>query len=155
MAYDVTKVRWYGAEHEWTIGRPKDANTTDFWHYAVLSATGPDRNYVLGATPIKKQTEIAQALRRLLRRVHTHADFDTGRIYFDSEMYREDIATTCREIGADFLIQAKDAIRLQLILSVILNSRVFWSNTALSHRLWAENAVCDGYLSANLTSTGV
>jgi len=109
LAYDVTKVRWYGTEHEWTSGGPKDANTTDFWHYAVLSATGPDRNYVLGATPIKKQTEIAQALRRLLRRVHTHADFDIGRIYFDSEMYREDIVTTCREIGADFLIQAKDA----------------------------------------------
>lgn len=108
LAYDVTKVRWYGAEHEWTSGGQKDANTTDFWHYAVLSATGPDRNYVLGATPIKKPTEIAQALRRLLRRVHTHADFDIGRIYFDSEMYREDIVTTCREIGANFLIQAKD-----------------------------------------------
>nr|WP_192960668.1 transposase [Halorubrum litoreum]AKB09799.1 transposase IS4 family protein [Halorubrum litoreum] len=108
LAYDVTKVRWYGAEHEWTSGGRKEANTTDFWHYAVLSATGPDRNYVLGATPMKKRTEIAQALRRLLRRVHTHADFDIGRIYFDSEMYREDIVTTCREIGANFLIQAKD-----------------------------------------------
>lgn len=74
----------------------KDSNTTDFWHYAVLSATGPDRNYVLGTTLIKKHTEIAQALQRLLRRVHTHADFDIGRIYVDSEMYREDIVTTCR-----------------------------------------------------------
>lgn len=108
LAYDVTKVRWYGADHEWTSGGRKDSNTTDFWHYAVLSATGPDRNYVLGATLIKKRTEVAQALRRLLRRVHTHADFDIGRIYFDSEMYREDIVTTCREIGANFLIQAKD-----------------------------------------------
>jgi len=108
LAYDITDVPWYGDDHEWTSGGRQSSNTTSYWKYAVLSVAAPNRRYVLGATPIKKENETADALRRLIRRVSTYADFELGHVYCDRGMYRGDVVTTCREEGIDFLIQAKD-----------------------------------------------
>lgn len=108
LAYDITDVPWYGREHEWTSGGRQSANTTSYWKHAVLSVASRDRNYVLGATPIKSETETADALRRLIRRVSKHANFELGHVYCDRGMYQGDVVTTCREQGLEFLIQAKD-----------------------------------------------
>jgi len=108
LAYDVTDVHWYGDTHEWTSGGRQSSNTTNYWKYAVLSVASSDRNYVLGATPIKREGEAAAALRRLLRRVSKYAGFELGHVYCDRGMYREDVVTTCREQGVEFLIQAKN-----------------------------------------------
>lgn len=108
LAYDVTDVRWYGQDHAWTSSGQPTANTSDYWKFAVLSVAARERNYVLGATPIKDESEAADALRRLIRRVSTHANFNLGHVYCDRGMYREDVVTTCREQGLGFLVQAKD-----------------------------------------------
>ncbi|OYR41186.1 hypothetical protein [Halorubrum sp. Eb13] len=49
LAYDLTTVGWYGKENRWVTGSINDDNTTEFWHYAVLSTVTPGRNYILGA----------------------------------------------------------------------------------------------------------
>jgi len=40
----------------------KSANTTNYWKHAVLSVASRDRNYILAATPIKNEKEVADAL---------------------------------------------------------------------------------------------
>jgi len=112
LAFDITKVHWYGKHNEWVSSSRQDANTTQYWHYAILSVANPnpvtpDRNYVLGATPIKNRTEQTDALRRLLRRVSKHSEFNIGRVYCDRQLYQKAAVEACRAVGADCFIQAK------------------------------------------------
>ncbi|MGQ3330809.1 transposase [Halorubrum sp. FL23] len=109
LAYDLTTVGWYGEENKWVTGSVKKDNTTEFWHYAVLSTVSPGQNYILGATPIKERSEKAEALNRMLRQVRQNADPDFGRIYMDSQLFQADVVTTCREHGLNWMIQAPEA----------------------------------------------
>lgn len=106
LAYDITQQAWYGSEHGWTTGSKKKDNTTQFWHYAVLSTVGGDRNYILGATPIKNKSDASAALDRLLGNVREHLDFDIGRIYMDRGMYQTDFVRRCHDHGLNWMIQA-------------------------------------------------
>lgn len=109
LAYDLTTVGWYGDENKWVTGSVKKDNTTEFWHYAVLSTVSPGRNYILGVTPIKERSEKAEALDRMLRRVRQNANPDFGRIYMDSQLFQADVVTKCREHGLNWMIQAPEA----------------------------------------------
>jgi hypothetical protein len=106
LAYDITQKPWYGGEHGWTTGSKKKDNTTQFWHYAVLSTVSPGQNYILGAAPIKNRSEVSETLERMLRNVKEHLDFDIGRIYMDRQMYQTDIVKLCRGYGLNWMIQA-------------------------------------------------
>ncbi|WP_277543285.1 transposase [Haloarcula laminariae] len=109
LAYDLTTVGWYGEENRWVTGSIKDDNTTQFWHYAVLSTVSPGQNYILGATPIKERSESAEALDRMLHRVRQNADPDFGRIYMDSQLFQADVVTKCRKHGLNWMVQAPEA----------------------------------------------
>jgi len=112
LAFDITDVPWYGAEdHHWTSSGKKRVNTTNYWKYAVLSIANtrrgtPQRNYILGITPIKDGTEDTDALRRLLRRAANHSGLEFGRVYCDSGFYQGDAVKACRDVGANYIIQA-------------------------------------------------
>ncbi|MDL0133718.1 transposase [Halobacterium salinarum] len=108
LAYDLTTVGWYGKENRWVTGSINDDNTTEFWHYAVLSTVSPGRNYILGATPLKERSEKGEALDRMLQQLRENADPEFGRIYMDSQLFEADIVTTCREHGLNWMIQAPD-----------------------------------------------
>ncbi|WP_233563416.1 transposase [Haloarcula sp. Atlit-7R] len=109
LAYDTTKVEWYGDRSTpWTSGvLPRD-NSASAWVFAVLAIVDRDMSYVLGALPLRSQTEIGEYLRRFLRRATGMYDLDIGRVYLDSELYTETALTALRESDVDFLIQAKD-----------------------------------------------
>lgn len=108
LAYDTTKVKWYGNQSaEWTSGvLPRD-NTSSAWVFAVLSIVGRDMSYVLGALPLRNQSEIGEYLQRFLRRVIGVYNLDIGRVYLDSELYTQKAVQALRGAGVDFLIQAK------------------------------------------------
>lgn len=109
LAYDTTKIEWYGNRSApWTSGvLPRD-NSASAWVFAVLAIVDRNTSYVLGALPLRNQTEIGEYLRRFLRRATGTYDLDIGRVYLDSELYTETALTALRESGVDFLIQAKD-----------------------------------------------
>ncbi|SEA39927.1 hypothetical protein SAMN04488065_2949 [Haloplanus vescus] len=149
FAYDITTDPWYGKENRWVTGSVPEDNTNQFWHYAVLSIVPSDqneinlpcRNYILGATPIKDRTEIAEALDRMLNRVQSNLDLDLGRIYLDRQMYQGGVVTKCREHGLNWVIQApKKGEARELIsktpLSKKTNKRteVDFSDLDYSHR---------------------
>lgn len=149
LAYDITTHSWYGKENRWVTGSLPEDNTNQFWHYAVLSIVPPDqgeidlpcRNYILGATPIKERTEIADALDRMLNRVRSNLDLDLGRIYLDRQMYQGGVVTKCREHGLNWVIQApnKGAAR-ELVSETPLSKKtnkktgVDFSDLDYSHR---------------------
>ena len=109
LAYDLTNIRWYGdSTNRWTSGTiPKD-NTSSAWHYAVLSAVSGEFRYVLGALPLRDKSHLSGYLLRFLQRAISRFDLDIGRIYLDSEMYQQGVISSLRDVGADYLIQAKD-----------------------------------------------
>lgn len=109
LAYDTTKVEWYGDQsEEWTSGvLPRD-NTASAWVFAVLSIVGRDMSYVLGSLPLRDQSEIGEYLQRFLRRAIGVYDLDIGRVYLDSELYTEKAVKALRGADVDFLIQAKN-----------------------------------------------
>lgn len=109
LAFDVTKVHWYGDEGaKWTSGGLLKQNTTQFWNYAVLSVAAPGGNYILGASPIKSEKRVAAALDRMLRNVREGLDVDLGRVYMDSGLAQTDIIETCRKHDLDFMIQTEN-----------------------------------------------
>jgi hypothetical protein len=108
LAYDLTTVGWYGKENRWVTGSIKEDNTTEFWHYAVLSTVSPGQNYILGATPLKERSEKAEALDRMLHRLRQKANPDFDRIYMDSQLFQADVVTKCREHGLNWMIQAPE-----------------------------------------------
>jgi len=109
LAYDTTKVEWYGDQSaEWTSGvLPRD-NTASAWVFAILSIVGRDMSYVLGTLPLRNQTEIGEYLQRFLRRAIGVYNLEIGRVYLDSELYTQKAVEALREADVDFLIQAKD-----------------------------------------------
>jgi len=108
LAFDLTTVGWYGKENRWVTGSIKKDNTTEFWHYAVLSTVSPGQNYILGVTPIKERSEKAEALDRMVRYLRETDSFEFGRIYMDSQLFQADIVTKCREHDLRWMIQAPE-----------------------------------------------
>jgi len=116
LAYDITTEPWYGKENRWVTGSLPEDNTNEYWHYAILSIVPPNQgeinlpcqNYILGATPIKERTEIADALDRMLNRVRSNLDLNLGRIYLDRQMYQAGVVTKCREHSLNWIIQAPE-----------------------------------------------
>lgn len=108
LAFDVTDVTWYGDTHRWTGGREASNNSASAWQYAILSVANADRKYVLSVGLMQKRTHISDALRRQLRLFSELGDLTPGRAYFDREMYQREVVATCREVGVDFMIQAKN-----------------------------------------------
>lgn len=109
LAYDVTNVRWYGdSSVHWANGTlPKD-NTSYAWQFAVLSAVHPDHMYILGALPLRSESNLDAILRLFLRRAIDRFDVSVGRVYMDSQLARAGVIETIRSVNADYLIQAPD-----------------------------------------------
>lgn len=109
LAYDTTKIRWYGdSSAEWTSKTLPRNNSSSAWVFGILSIVSENTAYVLGALPLRSQTEIGNYLRRFLRRVQGVYDLEIGRVYLDSELYTTQALNALRSNDVDFLIRAKD-----------------------------------------------
>lgn len=109
LAYDTTKIEWYGdSTTAWTSNVLPRHNTASAWVFGVLSIVSENTSYVLGALPLKEQSEIGAYLSRFLRKVRGAYNIDIGRVYLDSELYTQEALHALRESDADFLIKAKD-----------------------------------------------
>ena len=109
LAYDTTKIDWYGdSSTAWTSNVLPRHNTASAWVFGVLSIVSENTTYVLGALPLKDQREIGGYLERFLRQVRGAYKIDIGRVYLDSELYTKEALNALRSSNADFLIKAKD-----------------------------------------------
>jgi len=128
LGFDITEIPWYGktktdeegssASDEPRIKSRLRVNTVWFWEVAVLSIVAPERNYVLGFSPIgaSDEEDDAQTLDKMLNRVEDRFDLEFGRIYLDSGLASVKFADVCEDHDLNWLMQDNvDGKREQIV----------------------------------------